>query len=125
MVQKVGRRLGEQFCGKKWFRECEFSNDEVRETILDFHNSFGISLHAWRMVQKVGRRVGEQFWGKKWFRECHLSSDGARKANLDLHNWFVISLHAQSSKQLIQNSVRVFATKSLRCTSMVMLKKPI
>ncbi len=77
-----------------------------------------------RMVQKVERRVGEQFCEKKWFGECGFSSDGARKANVDFHNWFGFLLHVRTSRQLIQNSVRVFATKSLRCTSMIVLKKP-
>ena len=46
MVQKVGRRVDEQFCNKNWFRECEFSSDGVSKANLDFHNWFVISLHA-------------------------------------------------------------------------------
>ncbi len=46
MVQKVGQRVGEQFSGKKWFRECEFSSDGARKANLDFHNWFAISLQA-------------------------------------------------------------------------------
>ncbi len=46
MVQKVGQRVGEQFCDKNWFGECEFSSDGARKARLDFHNWFGISLHA-------------------------------------------------------------------------------
>ena len=46
MVQIVGRRVDEQFCGIEWACECALSSDEVRQASLDFHNWFGISLLA-------------------------------------------------------------------------------
>ena len=57
MVQKVGRRVGEQFCDKNWFRECEFSSDEIRKANLDFHNWFVISLHAQSSRQSIRDNV--------------------------------------------------------------------
>ncbi len=57
MVQKVERPVGEQFCEKKWFDECEFSSNGARKARLDFHNWFGISLHAWISRQLIPNSV--------------------------------------------------------------------